>query len=90
MKDEAGNPLTRVAEIKERTSGLLKVFSGFGVGTMITEMELGFSGHCPFMNLADIYSAAFNLFHAGKKREALTCGRIQALSTMMPVSTIIS
>jgi dihydrodipicolinate synthase/N-acetylneuraminate lyase len=89
VKDEAGNPLTRVAEIKERTSGLLKVFSGFGVGTMITEMELGFSGHCPFTNLADIYSAAFNLFHAGKKREAFDMfGRIQALSTMMPVSTI--
>ena len=89
VKDEAGNPLARIAEIKERTSGQLRVFSGFGVGTMITEMELGFSGHCPYTNLADVYSAAFNLFHAGRKREAFDMfGRIQALATMMPVNTI--
>jgi hypothetical protein len=43
-KDEAGNPLERVAEIGEKTPGQLKVFSGFVIGAMIGEMELGFSG----------------------------------------------
>ncbi len=89
VKDEAGDPLTRIAEIRQRTGDQLRVFSGFGVQTMITEMELGFTGHCPYTNLADVYAAAYDLFHAGKKREAFDMfGRIQALSTMMPVNTI--
>ena len=47
VKDEAGNPLARVAQIRERTNDKLAVFSGNGVRTMIDEMTLGFSGHCP-------------------------------------------
>jgi dihydrodipicolinate synthase/N-acetylneuraminate lyase len=70
VKDEAGNPLTRVKEIHARTDGQLKVFSGFGVATMMTEMESGFSGHCPFVSLADVYAAAFDLFHKDQRREA--------------------
>lgn len=89
VKDEAGDPLQRIAEIRQRTDGQLKVFSGFGVATMITEMELGFSGHCPYTNLADVYAAAYELWHAGKKREGFEMfGRIQALSSMMPTNTI--
>jgi 4-hydroxy-tetrahydrodipicolinate synthase len=89
VKDEAGNPLARVTEIRKRTGDQLKVFSGNGVATMVTEMELGFTGHCPFTNLADVYAAAFDLFHHGQKREAFDMfGRIQALASMMPVSTI--
>ena len=89
VKDEAGDPLKRVAEIRQRTSGELKVFSGNGVRTMITEMELGFSGHCPYTNLADVYSAAYDQWHGGKKREAFDMfGRIQALGTMMPTNSL--
>ena len=89
VKDEAGDPLQRVAEIRRRTDVQLRVFSGFGVATMITEMELGFSGHCPYTNLADVYSAAYDLWHQGKKREGFEMfGRIQALSSMMPTNTI--
>ena len=89
VKDEAGEPLERIAEIRKRTGDRLKVFSGKGVLTMMTEMELGFSGHCPFTNLADIYAAAFDLFHQGKKREAYDMfGRVLAMSSMMPVNTI--
>jgi dihydrodipicolinate synthase/N-acetylneuraminate lyase len=62
VKDEAGDPLTRIEEIRRRTDGKLKVFSGFGVQTMITEMQLGFSGHCPYTNLADVYASAYNLW----------------------------
>ena len=88
VKDEAGNPLARVAEIRNRTEGQLRVFSGFGVQTMITEMQLGFAGHCPYTSLADLYSSAWNSWHAGKQREAFDMfGRIQAVSSMMPVNT---
>ncbi len=83
VKDEAGNPLTRVAQIRERTNDKLAVFSGNGVRTMIDEMRLGFSGHCPTTVLADFYAAAFDLWHAGKKREAFdTFGRLQAFNTI--------
>jgi 4-hydroxy-tetrahydrodipicolinate synthase len=86
VKDEAspgGGALGRIAEILKRTNGEMKVFSGQGVRTMINEMELGFSGHCPTVSLADVYAQAFDLFHAGKKAEAFAMfGRIQAFSTM--------
>ena len=83
IKDEAGNPLQRVAEIRERTGGKLNVFSGNGVRTMITEMERGFSGHCPTTGLADIYAQAFDLWHAGKKREGFDMfGRVLAFESI--------
>ncbi len=83
VKDEAGNPLARVAQIRERTNDKLAVFSGNGVRTMIDEMRLGFSGHCPTTVLADFYAAAFDLWHAGKRREAFDMfGRLQAFNTI--------
>ncbi len=83
IKDEAGNPIQRVAEIRERTGGKLNVFSGNGVRTMITEMERGFSGHCPTTGLADIYAQAFDLWHAGKKREGFDMfGRVLAFESI--------
>lgn len=87
VKDEAGDPLQRVTQLRQRTNDQLKVFSGMGVRTMITEMELGFSGHCPYPTLADVYAAAFDLWHSGKKRQAFDMfGRIQAIGTMGPVT----
>jgi 4-hydroxy-tetrahydrodipicolinate synthase len=89
VKDEAGNPLERIAEIHKRTSGQLGVFSGFGVRTLMTEMELGFAGHCPFASLADVYSSAYDQFHSGKKREAFDMfGRILAFASMVPLGAI--
>jgi dihydrodipicolinate synthase/N-acetylneuraminate lyase len=83
VKDEAGDPLERVSEISKRTNNELKCFSGRGVATMITEMERGFVGHCPFVSLADVYASAYDLYHAGKVREAFDqFGRIQAASSM--------
>jgi len=83
VKDEAGNPLARVAEIRERTGEKLNVFSGNGVRTMITEMERGFMGHCPTTGLSDIYAQAFDLWHAGKKREAFDMfGRVLAFDSI--------
>jgi dihydrodipicolinate synthase/N-acetylneuraminate lyase len=83
VKDEAGNPLARVAQIRERTNDKLAVFSGNGVRTMIDEMTLGFSGHCPTVVLSDFYAAAFDLWHAGKRGEAFDMfGRLQAFNTI--------
>jgi len=83
VKDEAGNPLARVGQIIERTGGRIAVFSGNGVRTMIDEMRLGFSGHCPTTVLADFYAATFDLWHAGKRREAFDMfGRIQAMNSI--------
>jgi dihydrodipicolinate synthase/N-acetylneuraminate lyase len=83
VKDEAGNPLERVTQIRERTNGKLAVFSGNGVRTMIDEMRLGFSGHCPTTVLSDFYAAAFDLWHSGQRREAFDMfGRIQAFNSI--------
>ena len=86
VKDEAtagGGPLQRVTEIRKRTNDEMKVFSGQGVRTLINEMELGFSGHCPIVGLADVYAAAFDLWHAGKRREAFDMfGRVLAFNSL--------
>jgi dihydrodipicolinate synthase/N-acetylneuraminate lyase len=83
VKDEAGNPLARVTQIRERTNDKLAVFSGNGVRTMIDEMRLGFAGHCPTTVLSDFYAAAFDLWHGGKHREAFDMfGRLQAFNTI--------
>jgi dihydrodipicolinate synthase/N-acetylneuraminate lyase len=83
VKDEAGNPLQRIGEFRKRTGDQLKVFSGNNVLTMITEMELGFAGHCPTPALADVYAAAFDLWHAGKRKAAFDMfGRILAFSSL--------
>ena len=90
VKDEAGDPLQRVTQIRERTAGKLAVFSGNGVRTMIDEMRLGFAGHCPTTGLADVYASAFDLWHAGKKREAFDMfGRIQAFNSITGASAYI-
>ncbi len=83
VKDEAGNPLERVAEIRKRTGGKLNVFSGKGVKTLITEMERGFVGHCPTTGMSDVYEQAFDLWHAGKKREGFDMfGRVLAFESI--------
>ncbi|HEY1220612.1 MAG TPA: dihydrodipicolinate synthase family protein [Bryobacteraceae bacterium] len=87
VKDEAGNPLARIAQIRQRTNDKLAVFSGNGVRTMIDEMRLGFSGHCPTTALSDFYAATFDLWHAGKQREAFDMfGRIQAFNSITGAS----
>jgi dihydrodipicolinate synthase/N-acetylneuraminate lyase len=87
VKDEAGNPLARIAQIRERTRDKLAVFSGNGVRTMMDEMRLGFSGHCPTTVLSDFYAAAFDLWHAGKHREAFDMfGRISAFNSITGAS----
>jgi 4-hydroxy-tetrahydrodipicolinate synthase len=89
VKDEAGVPLERIAELRKKTGDQLKVFSGAGAATMITEMERGFSGACPYTTLADVFAASFDLWHKGQKREAYDMfGRIQAFATITPIGAL--
>jgi dihydrodipicolinate synthase/N-acetylneuraminate lyase len=89
VKDEAGDPLERVTELRTRTNNRLQCFSGKGVTTMITEMERGFVGHSPFVSLADLYASAYDSYHAGKLRDAFDqFGRIEAASSMFPQSDV--
>ena len=87
VKDEAGDPLARVTEIREKTGNKLAVFAGNGVRVMIDEMQLGFSGYCPVVALADVYQEAFELYEAGKHREAFDMfGRILAFGSISHAS----
>jgi dihydrodipicolinate synthase/N-acetylneuraminate lyase len=89
VKDEAGEPLERVGELLARSNNQLNVFSGKGVNTMMTEMERGFIGHCPFVSFSDIYASAYDDYHAGRFREAFDqFGRIEAASTMYAQSDV--
>src|ERR1700723_3263774 len=91
VKDEAGDPLVRVTEIRRRTNDQLNCFSGKGVTTMITEMERGFVGHCPFVSLADLYASAYDCYHAGKRRESFDqFGRVLAASSMFAQNDVDS
>ena len=70
IKDEAGDTLARITQIRNRTDDGIKVFTGNGVRNMINELMLGAQGHCPTVDLADLYAQAFDLWYAGKRSEA--------------------
>ena len=83
VKDEAGDPLKRVTELRAKTDGKLAVFAGKGVRQMMDEMRLGFTGFCPTVGMADVFQQAWELYEAGKIRESYDMfGRIQAFSTI--------
>ena len=83
VKDEAGDPLARVTEIRKRTDGKIGVFAGKGVRLMIEEMQLGFTGFCPTVGLADVFQQAWELYEAGKPRESFDMfGRILAFDSI--------
>jgi len=71
VKDEAGEPLMRIAPFREKTQGRLAIFTGNHGRTMIDEMMRGFAGTMPATPFADLYAAAWDLWHGGKKREAV-------------------
>ncbi|MEO8661324.1 MAG: dihydrodipicolinate synthase family protein [Bryobacteraceae bacterium] len=71
VKDEAGQPLYRIRELRERSGDQLKVFTGAHGRTMIDEMNRGFSGTMPAASFADLYANAWNLWHEGKRKESL-------------------
>jgi dihydrodipicolinate synthase/N-acetylneuraminate lyase len=83
VKDEAGDPLERVGQLRQRSQDRLKIFAGNGVTMMINEMELGFSGLCPAAWLADLYTESWNLWFAGKHQQSADMfGRILMVESM--------
>ncbi|MCP5412639.1 MAG: dihydrodipicolinate synthase family protein [Alphaproteobacteria bacterium] len=70
IKDEAGDPLENGPQILRRSGGSLEVFSGSGGMHFFPEMELGFTGTCPYVGLADVLQASFDHYQAGRKDQA--------------------
>ncbi len=83
VKDEAGDPLERAADLLQKTGGKVEDFSGAGGMTFFAELELGFVGTCPYTGLADVLQACFNNYRAGRKREAYDIfGRFLAFNSL--------
>lgn len=70
VKDEAGDPLTRAPGLLRRTGGHLQDFSGGGGLHFFPELELGFTGTCPYVGLADVLQSCFDAYRAGRKDQA--------------------
>jgi len=50
---------------------------------MLREMELGFVGTCPYTGLADVFAAAYDLWHGGQRQEGFDVfGRILAFNSL--------
>lgn len=71
VKDEAGEPLMRIAEFREKAGERLLIFTGTHGRTMIDELMRGFDGTMPASPFADLYASAWDLWQAGKRREAV-------------------
>jgi dihydrodipicolinate synthase/N-acetylneuraminate lyase len=84
IKDEAGDTLARITEIRTRTDDGIKVFTGNGVRNMINELMLGAQGYCPTTDLADIYAQTFDLWYAGKHTQAFDMfGRVLCFNSIV-------
>ena len=71
VKDEAGEPLMRLAPLREGSRDRLKVFTGSHGKTLIDEMIRGVSGCMPAASFADLYASCWDQWHAGKRKEAI-------------------
>jgi len=84
IKDEAGDTLARITEIRTRTGDGVKVFTGNGVRMMINELLLGAQGFCPTVDLADVYAQVFDLWMSGKRAEAFDMfGRVLCFGSIV-------
>jgi 4-hydroxy-tetrahydrodipicolinate synthase len=84
-KDEVGDPLSRVAELIQRTDNKLAVWAAGGAtgSLLLEELPLGIVGLCPTPQLADLLQQVMNLYWAGKKPQAFDMfGRVQAFATI--------
>jgi dihydrodipicolinate synthase/N-acetylneuraminate lyase len=82
VKDEARNPLMSVGRLRERSADQLKIFSGNHGRDLIDEMRRGFSGSMPAASFADLYAQTWDLWHEGKREEAMAMhGRTLLLLT---------
>ena len=84
IKDEAGNPLTSIGPLRQRSSDQLKFFSGSHGRDLIDEMRRGSSGCMPAAPFADLYAQTWNLWHEGRHDEAMAMqGRTLMILTEM-------
>ena len=84
LKDEAGNPLLRVAPLHARSADQLKIFSGGHGRDLLDEMRRGFSGSMPAASFADLYAQTWDLWHHDKRDEAMAMqGRTLLILTEM-------
>jgi dihydrodipicolinate synthase/N-acetylneuraminate lyase len=91
IKDEAGQPLFRIQELREKSSDQLKVFTGGHGRTMIDEMNRGFSGTMPAASFADLYASAWDSWQEGKRKESIEMfGRASMLISEVSVYGIES
>jgi 4-hydroxy-tetrahydrodipicolinate synthase len=91
VKDEAGQPLFRIRELREKSSDQLKVFTGGHGKTMIDEMRRGFSGTMPAASFADLYATAWDMWQEGKQKESMEMfGRVAMLVNEVSVYGIES
>lgn len=70
VKDEAGQPLLRIAQFQQKAPRL-KIFTGGHGRTMIDELLRGFAGTMPAASFADVYAAALALWQSGKRQQAV-------------------
>jgi dihydrodipicolinate synthase/N-acetylneuraminate lyase len=83
VKDETGNTLTRLPEFRRRTDNQFVVMDANGAIQMLDGMRVGFDGYVPKTGLADLSQMVFDLWYAGKHKEAFDMfGRIQAFQTI--------
>jgi dihydrodipicolinate synthase/N-acetylneuraminate lyase len=83
VKDETGNTLTRLPEFRKRTDNKFVVMDANGAIQMLDGMRVGFDGYVPKTGLADLSQIVFDLWYAGKHKEAFDLfGRIQAFQTI--------
>ena len=71
VKDEAGEPLARIGPLREKSNGGLNVFTGAHGRTLLDEMSRGSSGSMPAASFADLYAVVWDLWRAGKRKEAM-------------------
>lgn len=84
-KDEVGDPLERVGELRERTGNRLAVWAAGGAtgNLLLEELPLGVVGLCPTPQLADLLQQVMILYWSDKKRQAYDMfGRVQAFATI--------
>ena len=84
-KDEVGDPLKRIAELRRRTGDKLAVWAaGGGTGNLLLEeLPLGFVGLCPTPQFSDLLQQVMELYWAGRKQDAFDMfGRVQAFATI--------
>lgn len=80
VKDEAGQPLFRIEQLRKESNDQVKVFTGGHGKTMIDEMRRGFSGTMPAASFADLYAASWDLWQQGKQKESMEMfGRVSML-----------